>query len=93
LVNFAAAQHNASVSSNFCKELDLARFYQRAFFCPDFCSKDGIDLEIKLLQRSTGDTIKTTSMPDAGPGPGAQTLLPEVAVHFERHLTWEPMTC
>jgi hypothetical protein len=26
-------QHNASVSSNFCKELDLARFYQRAFFC------------------------------------------------------------
>jgi hypothetical protein len=36
LASFAAAQHNALVSSNFCKELDLARFYQRAFFCPDF---------------------------------------------------------
>jgi hypothetical protein len=37
LVNFVAAQHNTLVSSNFCKELDLARFYQRAFFCPIFC--------------------------------------------------------
>ncbi len=27
------AQHTLFVSSNFCKELDLARFYQRAFFC------------------------------------------------------------
>ena len=26
-------QHTLFVSSNFCKELDLARFYQRAFFC------------------------------------------------------------
>jgi hypothetical protein len=33
LANRAAAQHNAPVSSNFCKELDLARFHQRAFFC------------------------------------------------------------
>jgi hypothetical protein len=36
LVNFAAMQHNAFVSSNFCKELDLARFHQRAFFLPRF---------------------------------------------------------
>jgi hypothetical protein len=41
LANFAAAQHNTSVSSNFCKELDSARFYQRAFFYPDFCLKNG----------------------------------------------------
>jgi hypothetical protein len=34
LATLAAQQHNASVSSNFCKELDSARFYQRAFFCP-----------------------------------------------------------
>jgi hypothetical protein len=32
LVNFAAVQHTSPVSSNFCKELDSARFYQRAFF-------------------------------------------------------------
>jgi hypothetical protein len=37
LVSFVAAQHNAPVSSNFCKELDSARFYQRAFFCLTFC--------------------------------------------------------
>lgn len=32
LVNFAAAQHNTFLFSNLCKELDLARFYQRTFF-------------------------------------------------------------
>jgi hypothetical protein len=37
LVNISTEQHNAPVSSNFCKELDLARFHQRAFFCPNFC--------------------------------------------------------
>jgi hypothetical protein len=59
LVNFAAAQHNASVSSNFCKELDLARFYQRAFFCPDFCLPDHRSHPIGLLLRQGHRSEKT----------------------------------
>jgi hypothetical protein len=34
LATLTEQQHNAPVSSNFCKELDSARFYQRAFFLP-----------------------------------------------------------
>ncbi len=33
-------QHNYFVSSNFCKELDLARFHQRVFFVLFFCRDD-----------------------------------------------------
>jgi len=51
LAQFAAVQHNALVSSNFCKELDLARFHQRAFFCPSRrLPLPQAQFEIKLMQ-------------------------------------------
>jgi hypothetical protein len=54
VVNFVATQHNALVSSNFCKELDFARFYQRAFFCPDFRATCGVPVppSAPVCQRS-----------------------------------------
>jgi hypothetical protein len=54
----ASALHHASVSSNFPKELDLARFHQRAFFCLSSLQSGAGQLHASLAQ-PTLDSLLT----------------------------------
>jgi hypothetical protein len=60
LAIYPAKQHNSLVSSNFVKELDLARSYQRAFFCQISC-----DLSAAIAPMDVAGGEKSRTFGDA----------------------------